>query len=96
MKVDIAKEDYSTMLSCPYCDGENLHHETIKVYKLIDKKIKVSIFHKDLMINHNQDFSKSSRLDDAISIIFNCENCREFPVLHIYQYKGTTFINWEK
>jgi len=87
-------------LMCPYCEFNNLHQEKVIVnfreLEDSDKGINVSV-------NSNLNYTISNKIDnnssgrqDGISIEFSCENCKNKPILYIYQHNGFNLINWTR
>mgnify|MGYP003640940318 CR=1 FL=1 len=90
---EVGKKKYSTHLECPFCEQINLHHSSVTVYELMSCDEKVHIDESNILISKGNCGSPSTH-GSGICINFWCEHCENFPKLNVYQYKGTTFIDW--
>ena len=92
------------VLECPQCGGENLHHETIKIFgRLEDDPTSYTEISADAgqpVTEHWQipwvdNFPENpSPRRDAVSIVFWCEHHRGTLTLNIWQHKGSTYYRW--
>jgi hypothetical protein len=89
-------------LECPRCGERNLHHKLIRIYgrpedgptayteisaDAADPKQKPWV--DDFPENQNP-----SPRRDAVSIVFQCEQCEGGLSLNIWQHKGCTNYSW--
>jgi uncharacterized C2H2 Zn-finger protein len=101
-KILIVDQAGDTLLQCPRCGGDYLHHSGVKVYcrsedsspgttytRVHSKGIHNAIFRSVEMDN-------PSLRRDGVVIEFACENCGEGKgiELTIAQHKGQTQIGW--
>lgn len=98
--------DENEHIKCPRCHEEYLHHSKVSVFTRIrgedDPLIqKVSVGDTDVAVEIG-DFAKDnpSGRRNGIAIHFWCEYCSEWGkgdmVLHIYQAKGNTYMEWKR
>jgi hypothetical protein len=86
---------------CPYCHGNNLHHEGVTVYDRNEDAEKVRVTHvTDMVVSvatvDEAHSNNPSPRRTGLTIDFSCETCEEKPVMAIIQHKGTTYIGWKK
>jgi hypothetical protein len=102
--IQFSDENGDTILQCPRCGNEQLHHSdlisydrsedddtVIETYVAFGPQIKVAAvpFHKS---------RNPSNRRDAIAVGFWCEICGEGDVLEliIEQHKGRTYMKWRE
>ncbi len=90
----------SSVLVCPNCGEEYLHHEGIVSYDrtedsnvLLKTKIKRYDVHSEY-VNSEGSGNPSDRRD-GVAIHFSCECCYADMRLTLAQHKGRTFVAWE-
>ena len=86
------------LLSCPACNGDNLHQTRVEVFTRTGEDavqgLHVTVPHdvaQPVTLDADIDANPSERRQ-GITIHFTCETCRCLPVLHIAQNKGSTYI----
>ena len=91
-----------SILQCPHCNGEHLHHIRTEVYCRADEDANYGtmlIADECSRWNHvkfESSFSNNpSTRRNGIRILFYCETCPERPILNIIQHKGSSYIVWE-
>ena len=85
-----------SLLCCPGCGEDYLHHRTIKVFERSEDAktgIHVVIKGENVAVDTDLAGNPSSRRTGLL-IEFYCENCLAIPVLSIEQHKGSTFIEF--
>ena len=88
--------DESVFTMCPYCGGNNLHHDKVAVFfggEMSQTDIQVVVDSESISEGTSQEGNPSSRRD-GILIRFWCETCENIPTLSITQHKGSTFLYW--
>lgn len=94
------------ILLCPICESEYLHQIHVHVF---NRKSESSKDQKITTIEntggdesvlehlpaHPLPPKNPSHRRQGLSIDFTCEDCHAPSRLHIYQYKGTSHIEWE-
>lgn len=89
-------ESLGTVLLCPICKGEYLHHYKIEAYDReedAEKGLHVSIERGTASTDQNLSRNPSHRRN-GLMIMFSCEGCNGRPTLMVYQHKGSTYVNF--
>jgi hypothetical protein len=94
---------FDTLLHCPECGGENLHHGTVEVFnRRVEDMPSMAVLIPDDGGPRTGDPSRNpSSRRNGIAIGFWCEACGddrggEMHTLNIYQHKGSTYIEWDE
>jgi len=87
-----------SVLVCPLCSGQYLHHDTIEIFERDEDDEKgmhtiVSREHAD--VRHDSLVGNPSARRHGLIIKFICEGCSGTPILAISQHKGQTFMEWD-
>ena len=91
-------ENAGSLLECPACGGNHLHHIKVDVYERLedqDSGLHVSVADGSLSHDHDLSGNPSSRRN-GLSVHFRCEHCPATPVLNIAQHKGNTWVDFIK
>jgi hypothetical protein len=101
-KIDQEIKINGTVLQCPGCGNEYLHHGRVAVYQRaveddpVTAMAIVDLGHvsQNLVQSHTSGNPSSRR--SGIAIAFSCEECNLGAELCISQHKGQTLIEWRK
>jgi hypothetical protein len=88
-------EGYGSILCCPSCGANNLHHERIDIYERVeDDSIGLHAVVTDGEVSVDNDMKGNpSMRRHGLSIRLVCECCDSSQVLHIKQHKGGTLLD---
>ena len=94
--------DEITILRCPHCRGNNLHHFRVRVFDRHEDDVIVveTTVQSGLSAAHripSEDSRNPSSRRHGLAIDFVCENCGDTPkpiVLTVAQHKGSTHVAW--
>lgn len=90
-------EGFGSLLECPACHGNNLHHGKIEVFERVEDEktgLHVSVNNGELMEDKDLNGNPSSRRNGLV-VHFKCEQCSAEPVLAIAQHKGNTWVDFK-
>jgi hypothetical protein len=89
-----------TVLHCPNCGFNYLHHEAVTVYDRGEDaeqtgRTEISGVNRVVMsiVSSDKSGNPSSRRD-GLAIRFWCEGCPAKPELTVVQHKGETYLAW--
>jgi hypothetical protein len=104
-QVTVQQEYGDTLLRCPRCGDDYLHHTRVEVFDREEDAavgLHTTAGAEDVRVDRDLSQNPSSRRD-GIAIAFYCEMCdgnSDGPgpgvVLTIAQHKGRTFLAWRK
>lgn len=87
-----------SVLLCPRCGEETLHHGKVSVFDRPEDATVVTLTTVDAGVvavhpRANGEGNPSSRRD-GVTIDFDCESCGDGITLRLAQHKGSTLISW--
>ncbi|MDZ5727787.1 hypothetical protein SPG90_04555 [Enterobacter sp. D2] len=97
LEIRFTSTDFEHVLFCPYCNSNYLHQGKVEVFERQEdakEGTHVIIDNDDVTINRNLS-GNPSRRRHGLKIGFWCENCKEHPVMSIYQHKGQTMLEFK-
>ena len=92
------QEGAGSLLECPACGGNYLHHEVVEVFERTEdaeEGLHIKIEGGTAITDSNLSGNPSARRH-GLTVEFYCEHCKARPVLSIAQHKGTTWIDISK
>lgn len=99
--MNIAKTPFETILLCPGCGGEYLHHEEVDVFNRAEDSLTGQHTHipststGSVTVRSNLDGNPSVRRH-GLRIEVWCELCHGRFSLCLAQHKGITYLHWER
>jgi hypothetical protein len=90
----------TTVLRCPRCNGDYLHHHAVTVYDRggegpgpDEASVTTVDFDGTRVGKVSGQSGNPSRYRNGMIIRFDCENCDALVRLDLYQHKGQTFLD---
>lgn len=100
-QVTVQQDDDATLLLCPRCGGDYLHHGQVEVFARTEDAavgLHTTAGAGDTRVDRDLGGNPSARRH-GVTIAFSCELCDEAAQgvlrLTIAQHKGQTFLAWE-
>lgn len=90
--------DRESLLLCPRCGGNYLHHTAIEVFERdeSDEKGMHTIVTRDHVdLKYDSLFDNPSPYRHGFLVKFDCEFCGNSLTMKLYQHKGQTFMGWD-
>lgn len=94
---DFVYSDGEKVLHCPCCDSPYLHQKSIECFNRDEDNTNGNhIFINGDTVNIDRDISGNpSSRRQGLRIGFECEECKNYSYMSVYQHKGNTFIRME-
>ena len=100
IQVDQRYTREASLLKCPRCDSDYLHHGRVICYERSEDEPNTAVLSMEnggfvaIEKRPSVDCKNPSSRRNGLTIDFYCEQCGEGLELLISQHKGQTFIGW--